>query len=179
MVWRCGKSLGTIKEYFGGGGGGPPPFFLWLSPNFQETFYLPIEKMGFQGFPWKSLLFPIFGFLCFPHTNFRPISRRYRSLTQFFPFFLVFELLLPNGVLYGPKNQHLYGGVSWEDTAATTKHNSKPFLRISIFREGVVGPVWPIPAMCKMCFFVISRPFMREMASYLLVTSQIVPSYGG
>jgi len=63
------------------------PFFLWLSPNFQETFYLPIEKMGFQGFPWKSLLFPIFGFLCFPHTNFRPISRRYRSREQFFPFF--------------------------------------------------------------------------------------------
>ncbi len=98
---------------------------------------------------------------------------------DFFHFFLVFELLLPNGVLYGPQNSHVYGGVSSEDTAATTKHNSKPFLRISIFREGVVGPVWPIPAMCKMCFFVISRPFMREMASYLLVTSQIVPSYGG
>ena len=56
------------------------------------------------------------------------------------------------------------------------------FFRISIFREEVVGTVWPhlvIPAMCKMCFFVISRPFMREMASYLLVTSQIVASYGG
>ena len=26
-------------------------------------------------------------------------------------FFLVFELLLPNGVLSGPKNWHVYGGV--------------------------------------------------------------------